>query len=322
MGQFLQTNGDYNIKTRDGGTIYLDTGDNIGNVRVTGNLIVEGDTLTVEAEDLNVKDNIIRVNFGETGPGVTLQYSGLEVDRGTESPASFIFDEASDSWTLAFGSAPGPFNFANSALRVRRILTSAAQDGGDLTLIGTGTGVVNVAGTVNYELQIADDDDIPNKKYVDDVLLLNPAFQIKSDDTWVIIGEKDTAGSLAFYSSETGLPNPGETVVSVVVDNTLNTSFYVDRVFMQDFKIENNSISPRTVDTDIFLETSGTGKVRTNYALRLDRIGSIPGGVVGSSVLLYNNAPSIGTSGVFFAHSARSGELISKNKALVFSMIF
>jgi hypothetical protein len=327
MGQFLQTNGDYNIKTRDGGTIFLDTGDNIGNVRVTGNLIVAGDTLTVSAEDLNVADNVITLNFydgpvGEAPAGVVLQYSGLKVDRGTLPPATFLFDESSDAWQIAIGDAPGPFNYADSALRVRKILTNAAQDNGDLTLIGTGNGVVNVAGTTNYELQVTDDDDIPNKKYVDDVLLLNPAFQIKSDDTWVIIGEKDTAGSLAFYSSETGLPNPGETVVSVIVDNTLNTSFYVDRVFMQDFKIEDNAITPRNVDTDIYLETQGTGKVRTNYALRLDQIGSIPGGVVSNSVLLYNNTPSIGTSGVFFAHSARSGELISKNKALVFSMIF
>ena len=64
MGQFVQTNGDYVIKTGEGADIKFDTGPGVGNVRVTGNLVVEGDTLTVSAENLNVNDNIIVLNFG------------------------------------------------------------------------------------------------------------------------------------------------------------------------------------------------------------------------------------------------------------------
>ena len=81
MGQFIQVSGDYNIKTREGGTVKVDTGPGVGELRVTGNLIVEGDTLTVSAENLQVQDNIITVNYGETGAGVTLRYAGVEVDR-------------------------------------------------------------------------------------------------------------------------------------------------------------------------------------------------------------------------------------------------
>ena len=58
MGQVVQINGDYTIKAAEGGTIRLDTGPNVGNVRVTGSLLVDGTTLTVNARDLNVKDNI------------------------------------------------------------------------------------------------------------------------------------------------------------------------------------------------------------------------------------------------------------------------
>ena len=92
MSEFLQTNGDYNIKTREGGIVKLDVGPPTagGQVIVTANLVVEGDTLTVEAENLNVKDNIIELNFGETGSGVSLRYSGLQIDRGTLDPASFF----------------------------------------------------------------------------------------------------------------------------------------------------------------------------------------------------------------------------------------
>ena len=91
MGQFVQTNGDYNIKTSEGGTIKLDTGPGVGTVRVTGNLLVEGDTLTVSAENLNVNDNVITLNYGETGAGVTLRYSGIQIERGSETSAAGSF---------------------------------------------------------------------------------------------------------------------------------------------------------------------------------------------------------------------------------------
>ena len=72
MGHVVQTNGDYVIKTREAGSIVLDTGQNVGTVRVTGSLLVAGDTLVVSSDNLNIKDNIITVNFGETESGVTL----------------------------------------------------------------------------------------------------------------------------------------------------------------------------------------------------------------------------------------------------------
>ena len=45
MAQLVQTNGDYTIKTGEGSKVLFDTGVGIGEVRITGNLIVEGDTL-------------------------------------------------------------------------------------------------------------------------------------------------------------------------------------------------------------------------------------------------------------------------------------
>lgn len=330
MGQVIQTNGDYNIKTIDGARITLDTGEKVGEVRITGNLIVTGDTLTVSAEDLNVKDNIITLNFYD-GPlsdvpeGVILQYSGLKVDRGSLPPATFLFDESTDSWQIAFGDAPGPFDYLNGgSLKLSKIITDSGTDSGDLTLIGSGTGVVKVAG-INYELQITDDNHIPNKKYVDDVLLLNPAFQVRTDDSWVIIADKEIpgtdGGSLQYYTDNTTFPTTGESLISVIVDQTLNTSFYSDRVLMQDFRIQNNIITTKEIDEDIFVQTSGTGRLRTNYAIRIDEIASPPS-FVNNSTMFYSQQPSIGKTGLYFTHSSDQGELISKNKALLFSMLF
>lgn len=350
MGQFVRVNGDYNIRAGDGAKIVLDTGPAIsgGSVRVTGNLVVEGDTFNISTTNLTIEDNIINLNTGEVGPGVTLVYSGIEVERGDTSSASpqnnasFLYDESSDAWIIAHGSAPGPFNFDASSLKVKQILTNAATDSGDLTLIGTGTGVVKVLGTINYESQVTHDDDLPNKKYVDDAIQNQPTFQIvapQSQDTKVVIADKEitpnlagTPGSLAYFTATTTHSTYGESAVSVVVDGLLVGQFYPNRFETGDLEIgggpDRNEITSRAgiTNENIYLRTQGTGKVQTNYALQLEKIGVVPA-YVADNVLLYAATPGVGTTGVWFQNDSatayrRNGELISKNKALIFSMLF
>jgi hypothetical protein len=344
MGQFLHVNGDYNIKAGEGARITLDTGPSTGggSVLVTGDLVVQGDTVSVAATNLDVEDNIITVNSGETGSGITLGYAGLEVDRGILPPAVMVYDESADSWLLGNNSAPGPFNYDESNLRLRRIYTNPTTDDGDLTLIGTGTGVVKVWGTINYEDQVTHDDDIPNKKYVDDSILNNPTFQIvapQSQDTSVIISDKDitpnlgtTAGSLAYFTAQTGYTTFGESAVSIVVDNQLIGQFFKNRLEIGDIELggglDRNEISSKAgiTNENIYVRTQGTGKLQTNYAIQIEKIGTTPA-YVSNSTLLYSAEPGVGTTGVWFVNDSaetakRNGELISKNKALVFSMLF
>lgn len=350
MGQFLRVNGDYNIRAGDGAKITLDTGPAVsgGSVRVTGNLVVEGDTVNVNTTNLAIEDNIISLNTGEVGPGVSLVYSGIEIERGNttsttpQNNASFLYDESTDAWILAHGSAPGPFNFDASSLRLKQILTNSTTDSGDLTLIGTGTGVVKVIGTINYEDQVTHDDDLTNKKYVDDSIQNNPTFQIvapQSQDTKVVIADKDitpntagTAGSLAYFTSTTTHSTYGESAVSVIVDNALVGQFYANRFETGDLEIgggpDRNEITSRAgiTNENVYVRTQGTGKLQTNYAIQIETNGVIPS-YVSNSVLLYAASPSIGTTGVYFVNDSaetakQNGELISKNKALVFSMLF
>jgi hypothetical protein len=350
MGQFLRVNGDYNIRAGDGAKITLDTGPAVsgGSVLITGNLVVEGDTFNISTTNLAIEDNIISLNNGEVGPGVTLVYSGIEIDRGNTSAASpqnnasFLYDESTDSWILAHGSAPGPFNFDSSSLRLKQILTNATTDSGDLTLIGTGTGVIKVFGTTSYEDQVTHDDDIPNKKFVDDAILNNPTFQIvapQSQDTKVVIADKEitpnnssTAGSLAYFTATTTHSTYGESAVSIIVDNLLVGQFYANRFEIGDLEIgggpDRNEITSRAgiTNENVYIRTQGTGKLQTNYAMQFEKIGTVPS-YVSNNVLLYAAEPSIGTTGIYFVNDSaeaakQNGELISKNKALVFSMLF
>ena len=310
--------------------------------------MVEGDTFNISTTNLTIEDNIISLNTGEVGPGVSLIYSGIEIERGNTSSitpqnnASLLYDESTDSWIIAHGSAPGPFNFDSSSLRLKQILTNSTTDSGDLTLIGTGTGVAKVIGTINYEDQVTHDDDLPNKKYVDDSILNNPTFQIvapQSQDTKVVIADKEitpntsgTAGSLAYFSSTTTHSTYGESAVSIIVDGALVGQFYANRFETGDLEIgggpDRNEITSRASITNenIYVRTQGTGKLQTNYAIQVEKIGVIPS-YVSESVLLYAATPSIGTTGIYFVNDSaevakQNGELISKNKALVFSMLF
>ena len=146
MAKNLVVDGDYRIKTGDAGTIFLDTGTQIGQVYMTGNLVVKGTTTQVDATDLNLKDNIIQVNSGEQGAGVTLGTAGIQVDRGSLVDTQFVFDE-SVTWNdpVTQTVKTGGFklrdtNGGNIGLEVRSISTG----GGDLYLINTGTGVISV----------------------------------------------------------------------------------------------------------------------------------------------------------------------------------
>jgi len=338
MGQFLRVNGDYNIKTEEGARITLDTGPNTGSVRVTGDLVVEGTTVSIAAVNLDIEDNIIVLNKGETGAGVTLDYSGMQIDRGTLGATSFIWNENiaiplgsassnAGSWQIVSGT-DGVYSLNDSRLQLKEIITDASVDSGDLLLIGGGLGVVKVIGTADYEDQVTHDDDVPNKKYVDRAIRDNPTFQIIDNDTRVIVTDNDVAGSLAYLTDNTGYSTGGVSGVSVIVEGQLNTQFFSNRTEMFDLEFTGSEITTKNYITNgnINLRTQGTGKVQTNYALQLDRIAGVPA-YVSTATVVYSGEPSIGTTGLYYVNDSaearlRSGELINKNKALVFSMIF
>lgn len=374
MGQFLQINGDYNIKARSTatgrGVITLDAGAS-GNIRVVGNLVVSGATTTVESVNLEVDDNILLLNRGNATdstaiptPGVLLRYSGIEIDRGASPDSTFIqraalvFDENdpgfptddpanSGVWQIAMGNSVDGYNFNDSNLRVKRILTNPTTDNGDLTLLGTvsGTGVVRVSETsvpgnyinriLNIESQDAisgtnfADDILTNKGYVDYAIINNPTFQIRQKNTRVIATDRHEAGALSYFTDETGFSTFTRSAVSLLVSSdadeniwSLSAQFYYDQIKLEDLTIEDNKIKAAT-DSDVFVETDGTGKLRTNKGIRLDNNVSGLASQAGAHVL-WSAARSTGKSGLFFrtTDEAAPQELVSKSRALLFSMIF
>jgi len=324
MSKFVNIpNGNYKLSVQPGGDIILNTGEEIGRVVVTGDLLVEGNTTTVKSEELTVKDNIINLNEGETGAGISLNESGIRINRGTFVDAYFVFDE-DITWRdpSTETTQSGGFVFKNHdnelvGLRANSISTG----GGDLYLINSGTGVISVTGTTDYELYVTDDDHITNKKYVDDTI--EEAFTVYNI-TVLRDGYIDPTSVAVKDEESTGL----NSTIEFTVDSTLVGAFTNIGFSLTDIKIVNNEMSTIELDTDLILKSPGISSVRINDSLHIDSLADIDNPLSQpltptQGVKIYSAAESSGKTGLFFVNAdSTRDELISKNRAIIYSLIF
>ena len=130
-------NGDIKFTVNDGGvttsvlTMHGDTGD----VRIHGNLTIDGDTVTSNTSTLTVEDNIIELNRNISSAAGMPNYTGLKVNRGetsavTEQDLYWVWDETfADDGTTIYGNAGGAWTaFKSSALQGTELAASALVD--------------------------------------------------------------------------------------------------------------------------------------------------------------------------------------------------
>lgn len=72
-------------------SITLDAGE-------TGTIHIIGEQQTIEGETVRLEDNIIELNKNQTGIPSSGLFSGVEVNRGTQSNAQVLFRESDDTW--------------------------------------------------------------------------------------------------------------------------------------------------------------------------------------------------------------------------------
>jgi hypothetical protein len=72
----------------------------LNNITIKGNVTQEGSSFITKAETVEVSDNILLLNRGEVGSGVTKGISGIQVDRGALADYQFIFDESDDRFKV------------------------------------------------------------------------------------------------------------------------------------------------------------------------------------------------------------------------------
>ena len=345
--------GDYKITVQDGGTIRLDTGLAAGEVIVSGDLTVLGETTTVNTTELTVEDNIITVNSLATA----VPQAGIEVaQNGSAVLQRFVFDNSLTglrSPTIPTVEIPGAWQFIDSNDNLIPIRTNAISTaGGDLYLINSGNGVISVTETNNYEYKIfnytsantidvfnpfnadglltspffsgtdtPDDDSIPNSRAVVDFITsyFSSIFYDKISEGLITPTYVETKDE-----EVTGQPSR----IEIGVDNQLVAEFRNDRLDLFDLRLQSSRIESTDTNQDLVLVSSGAGSVRIDDTLHINATPSLDDTTLDPSlptdgIKLYSKTPGYGDSGLYFANSAsKRDELISNNKALVYSMLF
>ena len=316
MSKTLNVNsGDYKVKVPSGQSITFDTGAGVGNVQITGNITIAGTQTVVNSQELDIVDNIITLNKGETGSGVTENTSGIEIDRGTALNAQMVFDEqTSFNDPITQTVKPGTFVFKTTDNAIIGLRTNAiTTGGGDLYLINSGTGVISVSGTNNYEAQVTEDDDVPNKKYVDDAITTGiQTITIQS------IARGDSALNLFDESIDGGVSN-----LKITIDGAEVAQFKKNTTEIEDIVFQDNTISSLTSATDLTLSSSGTSFVTIDGILKMPIQTSGTSVNPGTNIAVYGKDPATGNSGVWYTNKdSYEDELISTNRSLLFSMLF
>lgn len=72
----------------------------VDSLSVRGNIAVEGEEFIVDTQTVQVENNIIEINKGEVGNGVTSGIAGIRIDRGDAPDYMLVFDEQNDMFMI------------------------------------------------------------------------------------------------------------------------------------------------------------------------------------------------------------------------------
>ena len=341
---------DYRLVVRTGGTITLDTGYNpevsgpiptpTNTVVITGDLLVLGETTTVNTTNLNIEDNIITLNVGETGAGVTEGSAGLQVDRGSLNDAQFVWDEDVTHYSpLTSANIAGTFVFKTANGTLQGIQTNSIVTGGTTNLVFDLKNSANVLRIANNDatsyanrlladLNSTDDDnDIPNRKFVTSYInsgVVVPGMADVDRIYYAVAGVEKTR-TQALLSS-----------IQFAVNQTQRAQITANGLDVDDVNTFGHTITS-TGAYNLIL-TAANNNVELNAVLNLDDQSAAPSVPSGKTKVYSKSVPGAGRSGLYISNtgltnistwdsatsSYASGrdELVVKNRALLFSMIF
>lgn len=130
------------------------------NLTIEGNLIVNGTKIIENVSELQVEDNVILINKGEVGAGVTYGYAGLHIDRGTADWYGLLHRESDDSGRYGIFNTLSDIAQAGGASSITLAASSSAVDDFynlmKINIIdGTGKGQTNVISDYTGSSKIA-----------------------------------------------------------------------------------------------------------------------------------------------------------------------
>ena len=325
---------DYRVKVQDGGTITLDTGAEQGTVVITGDLTVLGNSTSIDTTNMVVQDNILVINRevdSEGNPvthvGITLGQAGIEVDRGTLTNAQVLFDESVTHYDpLISSNKSGTFVFKTkdgvlSGIQTNSITTLGTTDlafdmkNTNKVLAVKNSDAAAYADRLGVALatipDTAEDNFIPNKKFILGYIAAGVIVpgQADVDRIYYAVGGVEKARVQAGLSS-----------IQFAIAQTQRAQITATGLDVDDINSFGHTITS-TGSYNLIL-TAANNNVEVNAILSLDdQLGSVSG--TGGKNKIYSKAlVGPGKSGIFFANTTTTDELVAKNRALLFSMLF
>ena len=327
MSRVLNLSGDYRIRVQSGGNIILDPG-STGTVTITGNLDVVGNQTNIESNTVSVADNVIQVNYDPNniyyGDGIPTAnpingQAGLQIWRGTRSSAYLVFDETINHYNpYSSSSVAGSFVMKTadgtpSALELATIVTpSNSNFAFDMQ---NQPFVLRIANANGYENRVLNDNDIPNRKYVQQYVT-NAAGTIAVSALWypTVTPLVDATTSIQAFASSIVFQLGGITQATIA-----SGGFTIG-----DITVYQNSITNTGSNVNNLILGANTGKVEITGALTLDDQGATPSVVSGTTNIWSKSTPGPGKSGIFFNNnnaSQVSDELVSRSRAVALSIL-
>ena len=230
MAKTLRTSGDYTIKTGAGynsgtgtNTIDLDS----KTVRVRGDLVVDGDTTTVNTATLSVEDTFIEL--ARNNSGTTLD-AGVYVNRGTAGDnAVFYWDESEDNFIIGTTTNDaGTSPLTNITYQNIKVATTPADANHAASKAYVDSQVVTASGMTNFSI-VGDDSTGVTVGDGDDVKIAggsNIAATVTDPDTITISLNNDLNNitSVTSDASNSNLTLKANGTGSIAINNILTFS--------------------------------------------------------------------------------------------------
>ena len=270
-----------------------------GDVVVSGNLTVNGTTTTVNSNEVNIGDAVILLNSDETG--TASQDAGFEIERGTDSNVSLLWNETSDYWQITDTTG------TRRILDTNDIKTSAdyTLDGlGDTTITTNTTGEIlkwNGSAWVNNTLSEAgiqaQDNDLDA---IAAIAGTSGLLKKTAADTWTL--DTTTYGTITSITAGTGLGGGGTTGT---VDLSVNVDGSTIEITTDTLNVKANGIT--TTELNV-ADTGTSGNVLTSDGLGGFTWGDA-GAAVNNSTITLSAGTGLKTGGSFSTNQASNSTI-------------
>ena len=199
-----------------------------GDVTVTGDLTVNGALTSINTTNTDITDNIITINKGESGAGITSGSAGFEFDRGTADNATFLFNETTDTFEFKVGTTLADLTVSSLAMTGITVDTIGDLNGNGITV----NDAVNFDGDATFDTSVSVDTinemSVGSGVTVDGVVLKDGAvtggLTSEAGDTVDL-----SAGSLVLANDQiSGDKVEGGTIAGITITSLVATSADVD----------------------------------------------------------------------------------------------